>query len=562
MTDRAEVDILPMERMSRRSGLRSGARALLLVGSMIMAATLSHAQQAPPTAARANSYDDAWEQSWVAHTRQVLAGSTKTNGFVLQIGDSITHSRAYSSWPQSPAGATATDLETIQWTHAGTWGVGQSDVDSRNGWYLAGADTTAWRGMTSLSGVSVVELALGCCNGDGPAMPAAATPDEARTLVADPTITSNLQIDSLATAFADAQFAVLMLGSNDTANAQNIAYLAGIIDTLEHHHIVPILSTIPPRSGGEAEVGQFNAAIRQLAQSRALPLIDFYQEILLRRPGTTWFGTLISDDGLHPTANNGGYTVSSDPYLPGGDSTTQRTGDALLNVGYLLRSWLTVQKLAEVRRLVVDENQAPTVSLTAPTPGQTFTAPATVALRANASDMDGAVARVDFYSNGTLVGSDPISPYELNWNGVAAGSYVISARAVDDAGAVTESSPVMFTVVRPTMHIGDLDAAAARVTKQSWRATASMTVHAAGETPLPGAIVTGTWSKAASGSATCTTNAAGLCSVSTGSLNVKKSPATFTVTALAHSTYSYRSADNHDVDGGSDGHTISVAPMP
>ena len=73
MTDRAEVDILPMERMSRRSGLRSGARALLLVGSMTMAATLSHAQQAPPTAARANSYDDAWEQSWVAHTRQVLA---------------------------------------------------------------------------------------------------------------------------------------------------------------------------------------------------------------------------------------------------------------------------------------------------------------------------------------------------------------------------------------------------------------------------------------------------------------------------------------------------------
>ena len=30
------------------------------------------------------------------------------------------------------------------------------------------------------------------------------------------------------------------------------------------------------------------------------------------------------------------------------------TGDALSNVGYLLRSWLTVQKLKEVKAFVVD----------------------------------------------------------------------------------------------------------------------------------------------------------------------------------------------------------------
>jgi hypothetical protein len=96
-----------------------------------------------------------------------------------------------------------------------------------------------------------------------------------------------------------------MLGTNDPGNPNNIEDLIAIVDSLEAQHIVPILSTIPPRNDAfsdELNV-EFNSAVAALAQSRSLPLIDFYREILLRRPGTTWIGTLISADAsIRPRA--------------------------------------------------------------------------------------------------------------------------------------------------------------------------------------------------------------------------------------------------------------------
>src|SRR5437773_927947 len=44
----------------------------------------------------------------------------------------------------------------------------------------------------------------------------------------------------------------------------------------------------------------------------------------------------------------------------------------------------------------------PTVSLTAPSAGASFAAPAAIALAATASDSDGSVTRVDFYAGATL----------------------------------------------------------------------------------------------------------------------------------------------------------------
>ncbi|SEG98319.1 Cellulose binding domain-containing protein [Nonomuraea solani] len=93
---------------------------------------------------------------------------------------------------------------------------------------------------------------------------------------------------------------------------------------------------------------------------------------------------------------------------------------------------------------------APTVSLTSPTAGQTYTAPATVAIAANAADADGTVAKVDFYQGTTLLGTDTSSPYGYSWTNVAAGSYSITARATDNAGLTTTSSPVGITVSPPT----------------------------------------------------------------------------------------------------------------
>ena len=83
-------------------------------------------------------------------------------------------------------------------------------------------------------------------------------------------------------------------------------------------------------------------------------------------------------------------------------------------------------------------NQPPSVSLTSPASGTAYTAPTTVPLSAQASDNDGAVASVSFYSGATLLGSATISPYTFSWSNVQAGSYTLTAVAVDNGGAVDD----------------------------------------------------------------------------------------------------------------------------
>ena len=95
-------------------------------------------------------------------------------------------------------------------------------------------------------------------------------------------------------------------------------------------------------------------------------------------------------------------------------------------------------------------NQKPTVGLSSPTNGATFSAPATIAIAASAADPDGTVARVEFYSGSTLLGTDTTSPYSFSWTGVAAGTYTLKAIAYDNTGASTTSATVSVTVTAAT----------------------------------------------------------------------------------------------------------------
>jgi hypothetical protein len=91
-------------------------------------------------------------------------------------------------------------------------------------------------------------------------------------------------------------------------------------------------------------------------------------------------------------------------------------------------------------------NVPPTVSLTSPTNGSSFAAPATINLAATAADADGTVQRVEFYNGSTLLSSDTTSPYSFSWASVAAGTYALTARAFDNAGATTTSATSTVTV--------------------------------------------------------------------------------------------------------------------
>ncbi|WP_234733805.1 Ig-like domain-containing protein [Tellurirhabdus bombi] len=94
-------------------------------------------------------------------------------------------------------------------------------------------------------------------------------------------------------------------------------------------------------------------------------------------------------------------------------------------------------------------NQAPSVSLTTPVNNATYTAPATVALAANASDSDGSIAKVEFYNGNTKLGEDLTAPYQFSWTSVGVGSYSLKAIATDNSGATATSALVNITVNAP-----------------------------------------------------------------------------------------------------------------
>jgi hypothetical protein len=86
------------------------------------------------------------------------------------------------------------------------------------------------------------------------------------------------------------------------------------------------------------------------------------------------------------------------------------------------------------------------VTLTSPLAGATFTAPATIALAANASDPENRLTKVDFYSGATLIASDTTAPFSFSWNSVPAGTYQLKAVARDADGASASSATATVTV--------------------------------------------------------------------------------------------------------------------
>jgi N-acetylneuraminic acid mutarotase len=92
-------------------------------------------------------------------------------------------------------------------------------------------------------------------------------------------------------------------------------------------------------------------------------------------------------------------------------------------------------------------NNPPAVTLTQPGAGATFNAPASITFTANASDGDGSIAKVEFYANSALVGTDTSAPYSFTWANVTrVGDYQLQAVATDNLGAAAGSNQVTVRV--------------------------------------------------------------------------------------------------------------------
>jgi hypothetical protein len=90
-------------------------------------------------------------------------------------------------------------------------------------------------------------------------------------------------------------------------------------------------------------------------------------------------------------------------------------------------------------------NAPPTVSITSPTNGASFIAPANVTITADAQDSDGNVTNVVFFDGATPLGATNNQPYSIAAN-IAVGSHALTAVATDNGGLSTTSSIVNVTV--------------------------------------------------------------------------------------------------------------------
>ena len=90
----------------------------------------------------------------------------------------------------------------------------------------------------------------------------------------------------------------------------------------------------------------------------------------------------------------------------------------------------------------VRPNEPPAISITTPAANSQYTAPASFAINATATDPENAMLSVDFYANQTLISRDTTAPYSATFTTSTPGSYSLTAVAHDadwqqhDLGAV------------------------------------------------------------------------------------------------------------------------------
>lgn len=135
--------------------------------------------------------------------------------------------------------------------------------------------------------------------------------------------------------------ALILIGTNDVGTMDGVTYrenLETILDKTIARSVLPILSTLPRRSGYDAQIDEFNDIIRTTAQQYQIPIWEFYNA-LESRPNSG-----LEEDGVH---------LSYPPVEVGQwEAAVNFVGDNL-NYGYNVRNLTAIQVLDAVWRQVI-----------------------------------------------------------------------------------------------------------------------------------------------------------------------------------------------------------------
>jgi hypothetical protein len=205
---------------------------------------------------------------------------------------------------------------------------------------------------------------------------------------------------------------------------------------------------IPGSTVGTVRMLTITGDIEQVNQSPAVALTSPAAGATSPEPGSFQLAATASDpDGTVLRVDflqNGQVvgTVTTSPYqftlsgLPAGDY--RLAARATDNLG--------ATATTDPVTVAVLPNQPPTVAITSPTAGAEFFAPAEFDIVAQASDLDGTVARVEFFDGATLLGAVTQAPFVFRVTDLPAGQHSLIARATDNRGAATSSAPVNVLV--------------------------------------------------------------------------------------------------------------------
>ena len=93
-------------------------------------------------------------------------------------------------------------------------------------------------------------------------------------------------------------------------------------------------------------------------------------------------------------------------------------------------------------RVYEDTTQLPSVSLTSPANNSSFDPGSDITISSNALISGGTISRVEFYQDAKKIGETYVSPYQMTWRNVQAGSYNLSAVAYTSGGSSAVSDTV------------------------------------------------------------------------------------------------------------------------
>ena len=164
------------------------------------------------------------------------------------------------------------------------------------------------------------------------------------------------------------------------------------------------------------------------------------------------------------------------------------------------------------------QNIAPSVNITSPTNGASFSAGTSISVTANATDADGTITQVEFFANGTSLGVDATAPYSIDYT-VPQGATNLTATATDDDGATSTSASLNITGEitgsATSVHVASIVTGTVGVGKGQMAGLATITIIDDLGNPVADASVSGTFSGSFSEQGTAVTDANGIAVITT-----------------------------------------------